>query len=97
MGIIDIERLLSPVSEEAPCGEDLEYDTVFMEVARDAQGAREDGMISGEGRAEEPDWRSVRTRALELCERTRGPTSPVRKKPSGVKTSSVGGYTAIGS
>ena len=35
---LDIESLLAPISEEAPCGEDLTYDQAYMELERIAQG-----------------------------------------------------------
>ena len=37
---IDVEQLLQPISEDSPCGEDLEYDTVFGEMTRAAEGRR---------------------------------------------------------
>ena len=38
MSTIDISKLLAPISEDAPCGEDLEYDPEFGELERAAQG-----------------------------------------------------------
>ena len=33
----DLERLLEPISEDQPCGPDLEYDAEFGEMDRAAQ------------------------------------------------------------
>lgn len=70
MSAIDVEALLRAVSTESPCGDDLEYDAAFMEMTRLAAGkpAQEIGgqVIPGE----EPDWRAVRDRCVELSART---------------------------
>lgn len=71
MGAIDIEPLLEDVSSDAPCGEDLEYDSAFGEMERATQGKPEqqfgDTIVPGE----DPDWRDVKQKALVLLERTR--------------------------
>jgi type VI secretion system protein ImpA len=71
MSIIDVESLLSEITAEAPCGEDLEYDPQFAEMEKQAQGTPErqygDTIIPGEP----PDWREVGKMALDLLERTR--------------------------
>ncbi len=41
MSAIDIEQLLQPISADAPCGDDLEYDPAFGELERAAQGKPE--------------------------------------------------------
>ena len=33
-----VETLLKPVSEDNPCGENIEYDQEFGELSRDVQG-----------------------------------------------------------
>jgi type VI secretion system protein ImpA len=67
--ILDLERLLSPISAEHPCGEDLD-DFVFTqgygELERLAQGREEQVMGDEVIPAEEPDWQLVRDKALEL-------------------------------
>jgi type VI secretion system protein ImpA len=71
MSIIDVESLLSEITAEAPCGEDLEYDPQFAEMEKEAQGTQErqygDTIIPGEP----PNWRGVGKAALGLLERTR--------------------------
>jgi type VI secretion system protein ImpA len=59
---------LEPLSgDDGPCGPDLEYDNAFLELSKAAEGKPE----SQFDRGSPPDWRSVRTQAEELFERTR--------------------------
>ncbi len=44
MARIDAESLLQGVSEELPCGEDLEYDAAFGELERASRGKPEQAM-----------------------------------------------------
>lgn len=71
MSVIDIEELLTEITDAVPCGEDLEYDPAFAEMEKLAQATPErqygDTIIP----AEPPDWRGVRKAALALFERTR--------------------------
>jgi len=50
-----------------PCGEDLEYDNSFLELAQAAQGKPETQFAP----AEPPDWRAVHDLSQSLFERTR--------------------------
>jgi type VI secretion system protein ImpA len=71
MPVIDIEKLLQPVSSESPCGENLEYDALFLQMEQAAQAKPDqqfgDTIVPGE----EPDWRNVKRLGLELLDRTR--------------------------
>jgi type VI secretion system protein ImpA len=69
--LFDIDELLSPISPESPCGEDLEYDPAFGEMERAAEGTPEQQFGSTVVEAQEPDWREVRGKALELLGRTK--------------------------
>lgn len=68
---LDIDVLLSELSAELPCGEDLEYDAVFGEMERAAEPKPEqqfgNTIIPGEG----PEWKLVLKHARALFERTR--------------------------
>jgi len=67
----DIEELLAPVSEEAPSGENLEYDPSFSELERAAAG-KEERYSGGELiPAEDPDWKALRQLAVDLFGRTK--------------------------
>ena len=68
---LSAEQLGQPISEESPCGEDLEYDSVFqeMEVMMETTEEQEfgDTIIPGTG----PDWKGVAEQVDNLNERTR--------------------------
>jgi type VI secretion system protein ImpA len=65
------EELMQPISEDLPCGEDLEYDPVFQQMESMMQSKPEqefgDTVIPGEG----PDWAGVSQQVDELLPRTR--------------------------
>jgi len=71
MSAIDVEQLLAAISEESPCGDDLEYDPAFGELERAAQGKPEQQMGDEVVPAEEADWRDVRNKATELLGRSK--------------------------
>ncbi|HVS70503.1 MAG TPA: type VI secretion system protein TssA [Phycisphaerae bacterium] len=72
MSDIDVEKLLAPVSDDAPAGAEVEYDPEYFELEKLAQGTPES--VVGEEvmkPAEEPNWSEVKEAALKLSERTR--------------------------
>lgn len=71
MGKINVEALLQPISPEAPSGDDLSYDTAFLELERISQGAPEQQVGSTIIPAQEPVWRDVSDQAVELLARTK--------------------------
>lgn len=66
-----LDRLLAPLSDSSPCGDDLEYDQAFIELQNAATGKPEqqfgDTVIPGEA----PEWRVVLAQATALLERTK--------------------------
>jgi type VI secretion system protein ImpA len=70
-GAVDIGGLLEESNPEAPSGENLEYDPGFVELVRIAQGKPEQQMGDAVVAGEEPDWRAVRSKALELLARSK--------------------------
>jgi type VI secretion system protein ImpA len=65
--MINTDELLKPISDEKPCGEDVSYDQGFQEL---------EGMIRGKPEtqfspAEDPDWKQLRERCLELWSRSK--------------------------
>lgn len=68
---LSAEDLVLPVSEDLPCGEDLEYDPVFQQMELMMQATEEqefgDTVIAGSG----PDWKGVKEQVDDLIERTR--------------------------
>ena len=71
MSVIDVEKLLGEVSEEAPCGENLEYDPAFQAMELAGQGKPEQQMGDSVVAAEDPSWSELRDKALEVLERSR--------------------------
>lgn len=69
---IDVESLLSEVNPEAPCGEDLSYDNEFLALEGMLRTQSTGGIVAGmEQEVEEPNWREIRAKSLELLERSR--------------------------
>ena len=68
---LSAKELIQPVSDDLPCGEDLEYDPAFQQMEAMLQTKSEqefgDTVIPGSG----PDWKGVGKQALDLLERTR--------------------------
>jgi type VI secretion system protein ImpA len=64
---LDVEKLLAPVSADAPCGEDIGYDTRLMEMENLVSGKKDTQFAQ----AEEPDWRSVQSIGVELLGRSK--------------------------
>jgi type VI secretion system protein ImpA len=65
--LLDINQLLKPVSDEHPCGEELDdfvFSPEYSELERLAQGREEHVMGDEVIPAEEPDWRAV----IKKCE-----------------------------
>jgi type VI secretion system protein ImpA len=75
---MNVEALLSEVSPEAPCGENLEYDADYLELMRIAQGAPERQIGDTIVPAEEPSWRDVREQSVALFARTKDLAVAVR-------------------
>ncbi len=71
MSVIDIEQFLSQIAADSPCGEDLEYDPVFIEMEKLAQGTPERQYGGTIIPAEPPDWGGIKKAALGLLSRTK--------------------------
>ncbi|MCP5201249.1 MAG: type VI secretion system protein TssA [Gammaproteobacteria bacterium] len=70
MPVIDIETLVRPLADDAPCGPDLEYEGITaLEDLATIVPERQVGDTIEPGR--DPDWPAVRDAALALFERTR--------------------------
>src|SRR5690606_13252921 len=68
---IDIGSLLLPLSDGAPCGDNLEYDPAFGDLERAAQGTPERVMGNQVIPAAEPYWDDVLEKALRLLDKTK--------------------------
>nr|WP_321930418.1 type VI secretion system protein TssA [Paraburkholderia guartelaensis] len=66
-----IDTLLAPISADAPCGPDLEYDAEFLELQRCATAKPEEQYGEVVIAAQSPVWREVERLALALLARTK--------------------------
>lgn len=68
---MEIEKLLTPISQDAPCGPNLEYDDDFTSLAQASQGKLEHRIGDTVVLGEEPDWADIKERAIALFSRTK--------------------------
>jgi type VI secretion system protein ImpA len=71
MATLDVETLLQPLSEDAPTGPNLEYDSTFAAFEQAARGKPEQQYGSTIIPAEEPNWLDVRQLGTDLVARTK--------------------------
>lgn len=71
MAAPDVDAFLAPVTDTAPCGDDLEYDPVFQVLEAASRGKMEQQFGDTVIAAQEPDWRVMQQQALALLQRTR--------------------------
>lgn len=71
MAVLDIEALLKPVSADAPCGRDLEYEQPFLALQELARGKPEQAIGDKVRPAQEPAWSNVRDAAHDLFASTK--------------------------
>ncbi|MAD80369.1 MAG: type VI secretion system protein TssA [Planctomycetaceae bacterium] len=71
MPLLNIDSLLQPVSADASCGEDLEYDAAFVSMDEASRGKPEQEYGDTIVPAEPPDWKEVTRHALDLSSRTK--------------------------
>ena len=71
MTLLPVDELLAPLSDEAPCGANLEYDAAFVALQDALRGRAEQQYGGALFAAVEPDWREVHEQAFALARRTR--------------------------
>jgi len=71
MPLLDVEKLLQPISEAEPAGPNLEYDAAFTALEKAAAGKPEQQMGGTIVPAEPPDWNAVFEQSLSLLARTK--------------------------
>ncbi len=71
MSVIDVAKLLSPVSADAPAGADVEADPAFLALETMAKGTPESVMGDEVKPAKEADWKEVKKTSLELFGKSR--------------------------
>ncbi|MEQ1854794.1 MAG: type VI secretion system protein TssA [Chthoniobacteraceae bacterium] len=83
-----VDSLLEPISSENPCGEDIGYDPQFVELETMLQGKEETQFAA----AEEPDWKAVTARCLELFKRSKDLRVALRLTLGLVRTEGLPGF-----
>lgn len=68
---IDVQALIAPISEDAPSGPDLEYDSASVALEEAARAQPEQQFGDTIVAAAEPDWARVRDLAVGLLERSK--------------------------
>lgn len=68
---LDIQGLLAEVSAEDPCGPDLSYDPAYFELMKEASGTPEQQIGDAVAEGQEPNWREVKSKAIDLFARTK--------------------------
>ncbi|WP_034912038.1 type VI secretion system protein TssA [Erwinia sp. 9145] len=68
---MNIDALLVPVSDDRPCGENLEYDADYMAMDQASEGKAEQQFGTTIIPAEPPDWNKVERLASDLLTRTK--------------------------
>jgi type VI secretion system protein ImpA len=71
MAVLDVGKLLAPVTPEAPAGPNLEYDPAFAAIEKAAAGKPEQVIGGAVTPGEPPEWNSVLSGSIELLERTK--------------------------
>lgn len=71
MSLIDITRLLAPVSAASTCGPELDYDPAFQALERSLAGQPERQYGETLIPAESPDWPRIAAAASDLLERSK--------------------------
>src|SRR5574343_1110944 len=71
MNDLDLDALAAPLTADAPCGPDLEYDADFLALQEAGAGRPEQQYGDTVIAAEPPDWPEVMRRAQALSQRTR--------------------------
>ena len=83
-----VDSLLEPISAENPCGQDIGYDPQFVELDTLLQGKQETQFAA----AEEPDWKAITDRCLELFQRSKDLRIAVRLSLGLLKTEGLPGF-----
>jgi type VI secretion system protein ImpA len=87
---LDLDALLAPLDDAAPCGPDLEYDADFLAMQATGEGKPERQYGDTVIPAEEPDWPVLREQALKLAQRTRDLRVAVWLARSGARVGGLG-------
>jgi len=93
MTTTDLERYLDPISEDFPSGEDMEYDPLFGEMERSAEGKQEQQFGDTLIPAEDPDWRVVEKNAENVLAQSKDLRAAVLLTQAGLHTAGFEGLS----
>lgn len=68
---ISAEELSQPISDDLPCGEDLEYDPAFQQIETLLQDQGDQVVDDDSGKPSGPDWKDIAEQVEDLNGRTR--------------------------
>ncbi|MBN2133778.1 MAG: type VI secretion system protein TssA [Sedimentisphaerales bacterium] len=91
---VDVESLLAEVSEDAPCGGDLSYDSSFLALEDLLRAKPADSIVEGvDEAAEEPNWREVRDKSIDLLRQSKDLRVAVYLTLALLRTEGIGGLS----
>lgn len=95
MADIAVDKFLEPIADDAPCGDNLEYDPAFSDLERAARGKPEQrvGDVALKP-AEPPRWPEVFDAAESLLERSRDLRIAVYLSHAALNTQGLTGFAA---
>ena len=91
---IDLEKLLTAVSDKAPAGSDLEYDPLFSEMERAAEGKEEQEFGDTIVPAEDPDWRELKAKSMQVLEQSKDLRAAIHLTRALIHTDGLAGLSA---
>lgn len=89
-----VEALQTPISEDSPCGDDLEYDPAFTALEAAAQGKPEQQFGDTVIPAVEPEWRQVADQAQAVLRRAKDVRPAVLLLRASTRQQGVTGFAA---
>src|SRR6185312_7270239 len=87
---VEASTLVTPVSEENPCGEDLDAAQPLVLAAFD--GYRVFGQMTPWSKDKQPDWREIRDRSLEVLRQSRDLRVLAHLATAGLHTEGLGAF-----
>jgi type VI secretion system protein ImpA len=94
MSELDLEALLKPISEDSPCGGDLEYAPEFLALMELARGRPEQEIGDSVRPAQDPPWQKVREAAEALFDTTKDLRVAGTLHHALMKTKGVSGFAS---
>ena len=85
---VTVDSLLEPITAENPCGEDIGYDPQFLELETMLKG-KEGTQFAA---AEEPDWKVIADRCIELFKRSKDLRVALRLTVGLMRTEGLPGF-----